>query len=56
LFFRHVAFDQLVTPQTIYIEKTTIESWLKLNNRVNQKSTYIIFRNGNSWKFGGKTV
>jgi SAM-dependent methyltransferase len=53
-FFRHVAFDQLVTPQTVYISKVTIEIWLKENPRVDQTSTYIIMRNGNSWKFGGK--
>jgi 2-polyprenyl-3-methyl-5-hydroxy-6-metoxy-1,4-benzoquinol methylase len=51
-FFRHVAFDQLVTPQTTYIDKKTIEDWLK-NDKIDQSSTYIIFRNGNSWKFGG---
>ncbi|MBL0048425.1 MAG: class I SAM-dependent methyltransferase [Bacteroidetes bacterium] len=54
LFFRHVAFDQLVTPQTIYIEKKTIESWLNTTPGIDKSSTYIIFRNGNSWKFGGK--
>jgi SAM-dependent methyltransferase len=55
LFFRHVAFDQLVTPQTVYIDKKTIETWLK-ENSIDQQSTYIIFRNGNSWKFGGKKI
>jgi hypothetical protein len=54
-FFRHVAFDQLVTPQTRYIPRSTIESWLK-DTRIDQSSTYIIMRNGNSWKFGGKRV
>jgi SAM-dependent methyltransferase len=54
LFFRHVAFDQLVTPQTVYIDKATIETWLKMSDKIDQNSTYIIFRNGNSWKFGGK--
>jgi len=53
LFFRHVAFDQLVTPQTTYIDKITIENWLKSDNRIAYDSTYIIMRNGNSWKFGG---
>ncbi len=53
LFFRHVAFDQLVTPQTAYIDKKTIEGWLR-DERIVQDSTYIVFRNGNSWKFGGK--
>ena len=54
-FFRHVAFDQLVTPQTIYIDRPTIERWLKSNPRIAPDSTYIIMRNGNSWKFGGST-
>jgi len=53
-FFRHVAFDQLVTPQTTYISKKTIEQWLNSYPEINPGSTYIIFRNGNSWKFGGR--
>lgn len=53
-FFRHVAFDQLVTPQTTYLPKKTIESWLANSDRVDAASTYIIMRNGNSWKFGGR--
>jgi SAM-dependent methyltransferase len=52
-FFRHVAFDQLVTPSTVYIERRTIEEWLRDHPRVLSGSTYILFRNGNSWKFGG---
>jgi len=52
-FFRHVAFDQLVTPQTAYMTKSRVENWLK-NDLVEPNSTYLIFRNGNSWKFGGK--
>lgn len=54
-FFRHVAFDQLVTPQTIYVSRDMIERWLKANPRIDQGSTYVILRNGNSWKFGGRT-
>lgn len=54
LFFRHVAFDQLVTPQTVYISKKTIEDWLSAVAEIDPDSTYIIFRNGNSWKFGGR--
>lgn len=53
LFFRHVAFDQLVTPQTAFISKRTIDEWLGKMTDVDENSTYIIFRNGNSWKFGG---
>lgn len=52
-FFRHVAFDQLVTPQTAYLPRVTIESWLQNNPEIIPESTYIIMRNGNSWKFGG---
>lgn len=52
-FFRHVAFDQLVTPQTAYLRRATVEEWLR-DPRVDHASTYLIFRNGNSWKFGGR--
>jgi SAM-dependent methyltransferase len=52
LFFRHVAFDQLVTPQTAYIDRQTVQSWLA-HPRIKRSSAYIVFRNGNSWKFGG---
>jgi SAM-dependent methyltransferase len=52
-FFHHVAFDQLVTPRTVYIERKTVESWLH-SPEVDAESTYLIFRNGNSWKFGGR--
>lgn len=52
-FFRHVAFDQLVTPQTTYITKERVINWLE-GDKVEPGSTYIIFRNGNSWKFGGR--
>lgn len=51
-FFRHVAFDQLVTPQTMYIYRDEVAAWLE--GMPNIKDTYIIMRNGNSWKFGGK--
>lgn len=51
-FFRHVAFDQLVTPQTAYIKRSTVDEWLA-DERIDPSSAYVIFRNGNSWKFGG---
>jgi SAM-dependent methyltransferase len=51
-FFRHVAFDQLVTPQTTYISKETINQWMRECDEISE--SYIISRNGNSWKFGGK--
>lgn len=53
-FFRHVAFDQLVTPRTAYLDRATIESWLAEDPSIDRGSTYIIMRNGNSWKFGGR--
>ena len=52
-FYRHVVFDQLVTPSTVYLERETIESWLKTDQNIDQSSIYITMRNGNSWKFGG---
>ena len=53
-FFRHVAFDQLVTPQTAYLTRREIESWLDQPGVIVPGSTYVIWRNGNSWKFGGQ--
>lgn len=53
-FFHHVAFDQLVTPRTTYLRRETIEEWLR-DPRIDPGSVYVIFRNGNSWKFGGRT-
>ena len=52
-FFHHVAFDQLVTPRTTYLRRESIDAWLR-DPRVDPTSTYVIFRNGNSWKFGGR--
>ena len=52
-FFHHVAFDQLVTPRTVYVPRATIERWLR-HPDVEPGTTYLIFRNGNSWKFGGR--
>jgi SAM-dependent methyltransferase len=52
LFFRHIAFDQLVTPQTTYIPEAQVRSWLA-HPDIDQDSTYNIFRNANSWKCGG---
>lgn len=52
-FFRHVAFDQLVTPQTAYLPRHELERWLTGHPEVVPGSWYILQRNGNSWKFGG---
>jgi SAM-dependent methyltransferase len=53
-FFRHVAFDQLVTPQTAYISREELAQWLASDPAIDASSTYIVQRNGNSWKFGGR--
>ena len=34
-------------------DKKTIQAWLNSDNRIVHSKTYITFRNGNSWKFGG---
>jgi hypothetical protein len=52
-FFHHVAFDQLVTPQTAYLSRDQVEALLH-HPDVDPDSTYILHRNGNSWKFGGR--
>ncbi len=52
-FFHHVAFDQLVTPRTAYIPRVKIDEWLSSAD-IEPASRYIVFRNGNSWKFGGR--
>jgi len=53
-YFQHVAFDQLVTPQTRFIRKGTLEEWIRADNRVLPESVYIQMKNGNSWRFGGQ--
>lgn len=53
-FFRHVAFDQLVTPQTAYLSRAELEDWLATTPGIEPGSTYLILRNGNGWKFGGR--
>lgn len=54
-FFHHVAFDQLVARQTRYLRRETLGEWLR-DERVEPGSTYLLFRNGNSWKLGGRRV
>jgi len=52
-FFHHVAFDQLVTPETRYFARSEVEAWLA-DPEVDPGTTYLVHRNGNSWKFGGQ--
>jgi SAM-dependent methyltransferase len=51
-FFHHVAFDQLVAPTTAYLPRARVDAWLG-DPRIEPGSRYVVFRNGNSWKFGG---
>ncbi len=53
-FFHHVAFDQLVTPQTCYFAEGEVRELLA-DPAIDPNSIYVIQRNGNSWKFGGRT-
>jgi SAM-dependent methyltransferase len=52
-FFHHVAFDQLVTPQTHYLSRAAVDAMLR-HPDVDSQSVYVVQRNGNSWKFGGR--
>jgi SAM-dependent methyltransferase len=52
-FFHHVAFDQLVTPRTVYVPRATVDAWLA-HPEIEPGSTYVVFRNGNSWELGGR--
>ena len=52
-FFHHVAFDQLVTPRTRYFREREVRDLLG-HPEVETESIYVIQRNGNSWKFGGR--
>lgn len=52
-FFHHVAFDQLVTPTTVYLPRETVDRWLS-HPAIEPGSTYVVFRNRNSWKLGGR--
>ena len=54
-FFRHMGFDQLIAFRTTYIRRSTIEAWLASYAMIDKDTIYITQRNGNSWKFGGKT-
>ena len=51
-FFRHVAFDQLVTPQTAYIDRARRSRRGCATPDIAPGSAYVTMRNGNSWKFG----
>jgi SAM-dependent methyltransferase len=52
-FFHFLATDFLVARRTIYLDRTTLERWLR-HPDVDPGSTYLIHRNGNSWTFGGR--
>jgi SAM-dependent methyltransferase len=48
-----VATDFLVARHTVYLDRPTLESWLR-HPEVDPESVYLLHRNGNSWTFGGR--
>ena len=52
-FFHFLATDVLVARHTVYLDRPTLESWLR-HPDVDPGSVYLIHRNGNSWTFGGR--
>jgi SAM-dependent methyltransferase len=52
-FCHFVATDFLVARRTVYLDRPTLESWLR-HPEVEPASVYLIHRNGNSWSFGGR--
>ena len=52
-FCHFVATDFLVARHTVYLERPTLEAWLR-HPEVDPESVYLIHRNGNSWTFGGR--
>jgi len=52
-FFHFLATDFLVARHTVYLDRATVEAWLR-RPEVDPGSTYLIHRNGNSWTFGGR--
>jgi SAM-dependent methyltransferase len=52
-FFHFLATDFLVARHTVYLDRPTLESWLR-HPQVDPRTVYLIHRNGNSWTFGGR--
>jgi SAM-dependent methyltransferase len=52
-FFHFLATDFLVARHTVYLDRPTLEAWLR-HPEVEPGSVYLIHRNGNSWTFGGR--
>ena len=52
-FFHFLATDFLVARHTVYLERATLETWLR-HPDVEPSSVYLVHRNGNSWSFGGR--
>jgi hypothetical protein len=53
---RRFGASRALTPQTRFIARHELEAWLAVRKRVDASSVYVIARNGNSWKFGGRVV
>ncbi len=52
-FFHFLATDLLVSRHTVYLERSTVDAWLR-HPDVEPGSAYLVHRNGNSWSFGGR--
>jgi len=52
-FCHFVATDFLVARHTVYLERPTLEAWLR-DPEVDPDRVYLLHRNGNSWTFGGR--
>ena len=52
-FFHFLATDFLVARHTVYLDRATLERWLR-HEAIEPGSVYLIHRNANSWKFGGR--
>jgi SAM-dependent methyltransferase len=52
-FFHFVATDFFVARHTVFLDRSTLESWLRAPE-IDPDSVYLVHRNGNSWKFGGR--
>jgi SAM-dependent methyltransferase len=52
-FVHFLATDFLVARHTVYLDRATLEGWLR-HEAIEADTVYLIHRNANSWKFGGR--
>ncbi len=54
-FFRFLAIDFLVARHTVFLDRPTLERWLR-DPAVAPDSVYLQHHRGNAWRFGGRRV